>query len=267
MSSLLSAAILGIIQGVTEFLPVSSTGHLIIAEHLLGVSSNTLGLSFDIALHVGSALALILLFWKDIVKIIGDSVAKKTPSRLLVALIIATIPAGIAGVLFEHAIEKMFRSPTTVAVSLLIFSAPLLLADYLTKKSRENAQQTVTPIHAAIIGICQAIAVIPGVSRSGSTITGALLTGYNRTTAARFAFLLSIPIILLAGVKQTIDIVKEGTVLSSDQLLFFAVGFISSFIVAYLVVRWFLSFFQKFGFFPFVIYRVLLAMGIFLFLK
>lgn len=143
MPNLLSAIILGIIQGLTEFLPVSSTGHLIIFERILGVSQETFGLSFDVALHVGTACALILLFWKDLTAIVSESVKRRSPSPLLWALILATIPAGIAGLLFEKKIEHTFRTPQLVAWSLLIFSLLLLLGDYVARKRSTTTGKSV----------------------------------------------------------------------------------------------------------------------------
>ena len=266
MTNLIAAIILGVVQGLTEFLPVSSTGHLILFEHWLGVSERTFGLSFDVALHVGTALALILIFWKDIKQIVKES-AKHFPSPLLLSLIIGTIPAGIAGLLLEKKVDHAFRTPQLVAWSLLLFSGLLTIGDYLGKKKKEINPKHISGGQAFIIGLFQAIAIIPGVSRSGSTITGGLIVGQDRTSASRFAFLLSIPIILLAGAKQGLHVVTSGMLFSPNQLLFFIVGFATAFIVAYFTVKWFLQFFQKYGFLPFVIYRVLIAVFILVLMK
>lgn len=261
-----SAVLLGIIQGITEFLPVSSTGHLIVAEHILGVSQKTFGLPFDVSLHIGSALALIIIFKDELLGILSDIVKRKKLAPLAIALIAGTIPGGLAGLLFEKKIEQVFRSPTVVAISLIVFSALLLLGDYLTKKNKQSEKE-ISWVHGLVIGFFQGLAIIPGVSRSGSTITGGLSLGYNRETSTRFAFLLSIPIILLAGAKTSLDIFKEQVVFTPDQILFFFVGFLSSAITAFIAIRWFLKLFPRLGFFPFVIYRIIVAILILLFVR
>ena len=260
---LTKAIILGIIQGVTEFLPISSTGHLIVTEHLFNLNPETFGLTFDLALHIGTLFALLAFFRKDIQTIILD---REKSSISIQAILVGTIPAAVIGLLLESIVEESLRDYRIVAVNLILFSALLYWADRLSKKKKEG-QSTITLLQAFIIGCFQSIAIIPGVSRSGATIAGAMIVGKDRSDASRFAFILSIPIILLAAGKQGLDIVISGRVFSSSEILFFLVGTISSTITALIVLKWFMAYFRRAGFFPFIIYRILLAIAILLFIK
>jgi undecaprenyl-diphosphatase len=189
--TLIQSIVLGIIQGLTEFLPVSSTAHLLIGERLLGIPSSDLMTAFLVLVQLGTLLSLIVLFWKDLIGLVRAFFARpfSTPqNRLAWHLIIATIPAALFGFLLRHAVEALFRQPLLEAsVRLLITALLLALAEWLGKRTR--SQDSMTPLDALIIGLFQVLSVFPGASRSGTTISGGMLRGFDRPAAARFAFL------------------------------------------------------------------------------
>lgn len=189
------AIFLGIIQGLTEFLPVSSSGHLVIMQHFLGIQEAVL--TFDVMLHMGTLVAVFVAFWGDILEII-----KKPLERLTFLIIVGTIPAGLMGFLLEDFFTGLFSSLRSVGFALLVTGFLLWISDRFqgTKTTREMSY-----IDALVIGIFQGIAITPGISRSGSTIVGALWRGLDRVQAAKFSFLLSIPVILGAGLKELVD--------------------------------------------------------------
>lgn len=259
---LTKAVILGIIQGITEFLPISSTGHLIVVEHIFNLNPEIFGLTFDLALHLGSLLALLLFFRQDIQTMV---IGRKKSSISLSSIIVGTIPAAMVGVLLESRIEQSLRDYRIVAINLILFSALLYWAD--KKSTSKHVQSPITLLQAFIIGCFQSIAIIPGVSRSGATIAGALFVGQDRIEASRYAFILSIPIILLAAGKQGLDIILSHRIFTSGEIIFFFVGTLSSTITAIIVLKWFMSFFRRSGFLPFIIYRILLGAAILLFIR
>lgn len=254
MIDIVYAVIFGIVQGLTEFLPVSSTGHLVLLEKFFNLSPDIFGLSFDIALHLGTLGALLLYFRKDLQLIIVNSIRKRDTLGHL--LIIGTIPAIFFGLLFESLIRDSFRSPIFIAINLFFFSFVFLLAEKIGKNN--TTLKNMTKKQSFIIGIYQAIALLPGVSRSGITISGGLFNGFNREEAGRFAFLLSIPIIILASIKDFPHLITIG--FDSSTLTIFIVGMITSFIVGYLCIKYFLIYLKHHGFGPFIVYRVILAL-------
>jgi len=178
----LLALLAGAVQGLTEFLPISSTGHLIIFEKIFNISQEEFGLAFDASLHLGTLLAVLIFFWKDYLKIIS------LKNRFVAKLIIGTIPAVFFGLIFEKQIDSTLRQIWIIALALIFFSAIFILAEKFGKQTK--SKDNVSIIDALIIGLFQSIALIPGVSRSGSTISGGLFLGLKREEAARFAFLL-----------------------------------------------------------------------------
>ncbi|HEX5139726.1 MAG TPA: undecaprenyl-diphosphate phosphatase, partial [Dehalococcoidia bacterium] len=208
MGDLLEAAILGIVQGLTEFLPISSTGHLILTEKVLGIDSDKFGLQFDAAIHLGTLAAVLVYFRATIASLIaawfGSISARKwdvsADSRLAWLILLGTIPAGLAGLALESTAEDAFRDPALVAAMLILFSIPMVLAELYG--SQRRSLDGARPFDALLVGVAQAIALIPGVSRSGITISAAMFDGFRREEAAVFAFLLSAPIIAAAGSKQ-----------------------------------------------------------------
>ena len=250
----LQAITLGIIQGLTEFLPISSSGHLVLVPNLLGWSIQSQ--AFDTVLHFGTVGALIIYFWKDLFEIIKSK-------KLILLLLIGSIPAGILGFLFEKAFEETFRSVSSVLVFLLVGTVLMLVAESRYKKvwhtERIGEINKITNLKSFIIGIFQSFALFPGLSRSGSTISAGMLFGLTREAAARFSFLLSIPIVLGAGFFKIID---SYAVLSFDLDLL--LGFISSFLVGMIAIRFLLKFLKSNNLYVFIIYRLLLAVLYFL---
>jgi undecaprenyl-diphosphatase len=244
--SLLQALVLGIVQGLTEFLPVSSSGHLILFSSWLG-SGNDLG--FDLALHIGTLLALLWYFRRDIAQLAAGLLKGKSLSWYMAA---ATIPAVLAGVLLQDAAETAFRSYALVAFN-LIWVAVLMLAVERYAKHKKQLEQLRLPGSIGI-GVAQALALIPGVSRSGITITAGLAQGLTYEAATRFSFLLSAPIIAGAIAKV---LLSSGA--GSVNLPVVGVGVLASFISGYIAIRFMLSFLSKYGLRPFAYYRIALG--------
>lgn len=252
--------LLGFIQGASEFLPISSSAHLILAPWLFRFPDP--GLSFDVALHFGTLVAVVLYFWRDWVEIFRLSFFPKTKSSeafrrlslgkdMLWLLILATIPGILAGYFLESYAETAFRSPILIAIALSVVGLILYLADRY-HKHRKNIGE-VGWLDSLIIGLSQAVAIIPGVSRSGATITAGLLRGLNRQSAARFSFLLSTPIIFGAAVKELPNLAAVG--LNIPLVL----AVISSAVSGYLAIKYLLKFVERAGYAIFFWYRLGLA--------
>jgi len=258
---LIQIVLLALIQGLTEFLPISSSAHLILPQELFGWPDQ--GLAFDVAVHFGSLIAVLAYFRKDIVVMIAAWVQQfgqrgpSKDSKLAWMIIIATVPAGIAGLLFNSYIESELRSGLVIAWTTIIFGIILYVAD--RKKLLNKGVYEIGISTALIIGCAQAVALIPGTSRSGITITAALLLGFTRVDSARFSFFMSIPIIILGAGFEVLKLVEEPYIAWSD----IAIGTTISAISAYLCIYYFLAFIERIGMLPFVIYRLLL--GAFLF--
>lgn len=257
---IIQAIALALLQGLTEFLPVSSSAHLILLPVLLGWEDQ--GLAFDVAVHVGTLTAVVAYYRKDLIQIISawsrSLIGKEVSddSKLAWYVILGTIPVGLVGVMLPDVIETVLRSPLVIAASTMVFA---FLLWYSEKRAKE-ARTTVKLSDAIIIGLFQAIALIPGTSRSGITITAGLLTGLKREYAARFSFLLSIPTIALAGMVKGKELVETAEPVMWDLIL---IGVVLSAVVAYISISWFLKLLDRVGMMPFVYYRLIL--GIFLF--
>ena len=258
------AAVLGAIQGFAEVLPISSSAHLILVPWLFKWPES--GLTFDVALHLGTFLALSLYFWRDIVEMIVsffDAIAAhriNTPARRLPFLIIAaTIPAAVVGKLFEDKIEAIFRSnPMLIASVLIGFGLILGLSDRFGRKRLTLGD--IKTASAVNIGLLQCLALIPGVSRSGITITAGLLLGFTRESSARFSFLMSLPIVAGAALLKTVHLFKHG--IPAGEGLPMLVGIIFSAVTGYISVAFLLRFVQKQSLAPFVWYRVIVGGGL-----
>jgi undecaprenyl-diphosphatase len=267
----IQAAILGLVQGLTEFLPVSSSAHLVIVPWLFGWADP--GLAFDVALHMGTLIAVLAYFWRDwlnlirgLLRIVATRRIDSDPQgRLGVYILLGTIPGVIAGVLLESRIDESFHSadPKTqsngiliIAVLMMLLAVALFGAERLARHRLEIAQITLGT--ALSIGLAQALAVLPGVSRSGSTITAGLFAGLKREAAARFSFLLGTPIIVGSGIKKGYDIFKEGGIASADQAAF-AIGFVIALISGYAAIWFLLRFLQRNSTIPFIVYRVVVG--------
>lgn len=271
--TLTEVVILAIIQGITEFLPVSSSAHLIFPSQILGWQDQ--GLAFDVAVHVGTLLAVVCYYLADLVQIgthTIESIIKRrnTPiSRVGWFIILATIPAGLCGYLFENNIATVARSINVIAYTTIIFGLLLGIASYINRKlcwrtilniqgQRADSLRHMTLQQAIIIGFAQALALIPGTSRSGITLTAGLFLGLRPEAAARFSFLLSIPIIMASGLLESIKLYQNPAMGGADisQML---VGAFVSFILAISVIHFFMKYISKSGMAIFVVYR--LALG------
>ena len=249
---------LALLQGLTEFLPISSSAHLILVPRLLGWADQ--GLAFDVAVHVGTLIAVVAYFRKDLLLIVRDwfrSISERElhPQAVLGwGVIIGTLPVGLFGLVAENWIETTLRSPLVIAGATVLFGLLLGGVDHWARGLR--ALDRLTWRDALIIGVFQAVALIPGTSRSGITITAGLLLGFDRVSAARFSFLLSIPVIVLAGGLKTLELM--GTSDPVDwYVLLLGVG-VSS-LSAYGCIGWFMRLLQRTGMLPFVLYRLLLG--------
>ncbi len=253
------AFILGLVQGLGEFLPISSSAHLIVVPWLFGWADQ--GLGFDVALHWGTLLAVVVYFRKDIWLLVRGFIHSLRPStrdfanniyqKLSWLIIIATIPAAIIGKVLESQVEHAFRSPLLIAFTMLGFGVVLFMADKFGPKMRNL--DSAKPLHALLIGLSQALALVPGVSRSGSTMTTGLILGFKRADAARFSFLMSIPITFGAG------LLKIGDLQSGVSTGAFVVGMMTSAVVGFLAIKFLLRLLAKKDFTMFVWYRIAFA--------
>jgi len=252
--TILHSFLLGIIQGLTEFIPVSSTAHLLIGQKLLGIPANNAIFSFLILVQLGTSLSLVIYFWKDLLKLVKSFFAKPFSSqenKLGWFIIIATLPALVFGYLLKPAVEALFKTPLLeAAIRLLITAVVLTLAEWLGK--RNHSLEKMTWLDALFIGFAQVIAIFPGASRSGTTIGAGMARGLDRPSAARFAFLMSVPVMLAAGGYQALDLLKMPNLGSFLPLL--AVGFVSAAIVGWLAVRWLLGYLNKHTLYIFAAY-------------
>lgn len=254
----LAAALLGVVQGLTEFLPVSSSGHLILARAVTGWDPGRFGLAFDVACHVGTFLAVVAYFRDDLLRLTaavpGSLGGRQGTWEQLGRLIVAgTVPLVIVGLLWADALEQL-RSPSVVAVTLALGGVGLVLAERLGSQSR--TEQGIGYADAVWIGVAQTVALVPGVSRSGITITAAMLLGLRRESAARFTFLLSVPAVLAAALKEGLDLAKAGGDLPFGL---FAVGLVSSAVVGYVTVKFFIRYLAGHALTGFAVYRLVLA--------
>ena len=260
--TLIQIITLALVQGFTEFLPISSSAHLILVPIATGWQDQ--GLGFDIAVHVGTLTAVMLYFRKEIVTMAVDwsasCIQRKSigESRLAWAVIFGTIPVCIAGLLFSDIIDSSLRSPMVIAYTTIGFGLLLWFAD--SKGTQQRDEHHLTWRDVLIIGLAQAIALIPGTSRSGITMTAALLLGLSRSAAARFSFLLSIPAILASGSYKTLQLIKAEHAVNWGEIF---LGIMLSGLIAYACIHVFLKLLERVGMLPFVIYRLLLGVGLF----
>jgi undecaprenyl-diphosphatase len=251
------AIVLGLVQGATEFLPVSSSGHLILVPRLLGWPDQ--GLAFDAAVHLGTVLALLIYFTGELRRLVGGVLARRPADcRLAAAVLLGSIPAGLAGLAFQHVIETRLRSVTVVAVSTLLWALVLWWADRRAAWNRVRDLREVGIGRALVVGLAQALALIPGTSRSGITISAGLFTGLDRSTAARFAFFLGLPVTVAAGLLESMALARAG--LTAADLGVIALGVGTSF-AAGLAAIWFLvEYLRRRTLAVFVVYRIALGL-------
>ena len=263
--TILQAIILGIIQGLTEFLPISSSAHLVIAPYLFqwDIAQDYI-FPFDVLVQLGTLVAVILYFWKDLFHIIRAffiGIWRKQPfadqnSRMAWFILLATIPAGLAGIFLKDAVENAFLSPLITAFFLLGTAMILFLAERLGKKNRDA--ESITGLDALIVGIGQALSIFPGISRSGSTISFGMFRNIKRKPAGRLSFLMSIPIMAAAGLLSLLDLFDIPDLSSFIPLLI--IGFITAAVIGYISIHWLLKFLQQNSLIYFSIYCIAIAL-------
>lgn len=252
------AIVLALVQGLTEFLPISSSAHLILFPRLLGWPDQ--GLAFDVAVHVGTLCAVVLYFRRDLTPMARDWIKSlltrqnTANSRLAWAVLWGTVPVGLAGLLLKGYVENNLRSELVIAAATIMFGVLLWVADAKGRGKRDEFSLRISDI--AIIGVAQAFALIPGTSRSGATMTAGLILGLSREGSARFSFLLSIPVIALAGMMLSVDLVEQPGVVDWGAIV---IGVVTSAVTAYLCIHFFLKLLERIGMLPFVIYRFVLG--------
>lgn len=255
-----SAIVLGFVQGVTEFLPVSSTGHLILVRSIFGIEDGN-GLAFDAVLHLATASAVVVYFFDEIwmllqtiLRVLGKLPVNKKDVTLIQALVVASIPAVILGLFLEDIMGTLFRHPLLVAGVLIFGSGLFIFAEY---KYQNSYRDGVVDIPTGFkIGLFQTLALIPGMSRSGATISGGMLLGLTRAESAKFAFLMAIPIMLGAGTKKLLELITAGASVSWLPII---IGSITAFIVGLLAIHFMITFVKKHTLWPFIWYRIVLA--------
>lgn len=254
----LQAIVLALVQGLTEFLPISSSAHLILFPRLAGWEDQ--GLAFDVAVHVGTLTAVIAYFRREVARMFSawlqSMVAgrRTAEGRLAWQVVLGTLPVALSGLVFHDLIETWLRSPLVIAASTIVFGLLLGWSDRRGRQSRD--EYTLRLADVLLIGCAQALALIPGTSRSGITMTAALALGLTRTGAARFSFLLSIPVILIAGGYETLKLVQQEGEVAWGAIL---AGSVVAAISAYLCIHFFLQLIERIGMLPFVVYRLVLG--------
>ncbi|MFM2213851.1 MAG: hypothetical protein RL427_1114 [Bacteroidota bacterium] len=251
----IQAAVLAIIEGITEFLPISSTGHMIIASSFFGIAHDDFTKLFTVVIQLGAILSVVVLYFKRFFQTLD----------FYFKLLVAFIPAVVFGLLFSKKIDALLENPITVAISLVIGGIILLKVDDLFSTNEETKEQeTISYATAVKIGLFQCLAMIPGVSRSGASIVGGMSQKLSRTTAAEFSFFLAVPTMLGATVKKCYDYYKDGYVLTHDQVNFLILGNVVAFIVALLAIKSFIGYLSKHGFKMFGYYRIAAGVAILL---
>jgi undecaprenyl-diphosphatase len=246
MDSIVVSALLGLVQGLTEFIPVSSTGHLILFEKALGFQSLP-GKTFEVVVQLGSAFAVCCAYWRRLVF---------CDRRVLVAVLLATIPAGVLGFLCHNYIKAFLYNPTTVATSLIIGGCVFFWIERKSRASEMSSLESISPQQSLWVGGAQALALIPGVSRSGATIGSGVLVGMNRRVATEFSFLLAIPTLMGAGFY---DVLAHRSLFTSDHVVMMSVGFATAFVSSFFVFRPLVMCIDRCGFTPFAWYRIALG--------
>jgi undecaprenyl-diphosphatase len=250
--TLLEAFLLGLLEGFTEFLPVSSTGHILLAGHFLGFEST--GKTFEVLIQLGAILAIVTVYFQRFWHILVTLPSSKRSQNFALGILIAFLPAAVIGA-FAHGFIKtvLFESPALICVMLILGGIVLLWVDTLNLKPRQTDAMTLQPLTAFKIGLCQCLAMIPGVSRSGSTIVGGMLMGLSKPAAAEFSFFLALP--TMAGA-FSYDLYKSRDLLSFDDGIIIVVGFLTAFVAAVIVVRGLLAFVSRHGLTPFGWWRI-----------
>lgn len=271
MLDVFKAIILGIIEGITEWLPISSTGHLILANEFLKMNMTDAFMEmFEVVIQLGAILAVVVLFWNklwpltlrnscSVRRLVGKVGVKKKSITLWIKVIIACLPAAVIGLLFDDEINALFFNPTTVAIMLIVYGVAFILIEYFNK-NKDYKIHTISSLPystAFFIGLFQVLSMIPGTSRSGSTILGAMLLGLSRTAAAEFSFYLAVPVMFGAS---ALKLLKYGFSFTGTEFIVLAAGMIMSFVVSIIIIKFLLDFVRKKSFSVFGYYRI--ALGI-----
>lgn len=266
--TIIQSITLGVVQGLTEFLPISSSGHLILVPKIFNWQLQSL--AFDVALHLGTLLAVVVYFRSDLLRLARAAFLYKNSAfekdrRIILYIIIGIVPAGITGAFANEIIETRFRSVAVIAVNLIVWGIFLIAADVFASRAEQRIKNhPVTAKSAAIVGIAQVFSLIPGTSRSGATIAAGIFSGLPRINAARFSFLMSVPLIAAAGVFKLRDIFASGA--GSIETLPLLIGFASSAIVGWFAIGLLMKTLSRFGLSAYGVYRIILAAAILLFL-
>ncbi|MGE0765413.1 MAG: undecaprenyl-diphosphate phosphatase [Hyphomicrobiaceae bacterium] len=249
------SVLLGVVEGLTEFIPVSSTGHLLLIEHFLGIKPDKR--VFEILIQLGAVLALLTIYSARLWKLVADLPSDPAARRFVSGIVLAFLPAALAGVLGHKFIkEVLFETPLLICITLITGGVILLMVDRMQLRPTINAADEVGPLTALKIGACQCLALVPGVSRSGATIVGAMLLGLTKRAAAEFSFFLAMP--TMAGA-FAYDLYKNYGALDTAALHSIAIGFVMAFITGVVVVRYLLEFVSKYGFAPFAWWRLIVG--------
>jgi undecaprenyl-diphosphatase len=256
MSDTLRAVILGVVEGVTEFLPVSSTGHLLLAERFFGLGEDGFWKSFAILIQLGAILAIVVLYFVKLSRVAVGALSNDDDRRFIIGVLVAFLPAVIIGLIFGKYIKALLFDPWVVCFSLIVGGAILLWVDQIDHKPHEHDATRFPLLMYLWIGVAQCLAMIPGVSRSGATIVAAMLLGADKRAAAEFSFFLAIPTMVGAF---AYDFYKSRSEMSVDHLGLIAIGFVVSFITAMIVVKGFLGYVTRHGFVLFAWWRVIVG--------
>jgi undecaprenyl-diphosphatase len=267
--TVLQAIVLGIVQGLTEFLPISSSGHLLLVPWLFNwhvlLENPSLNKTFDVALHLGTFVAVVLYFWREIGRLIGAwvrSISRRSlaepEGKLAWLLIVSTIPAAFVGVAFEDFITNTLGKPWMIGVAMIVFAGFMYLIDHVAKLDRDL--EALTWVDALLIGVAQSLALLPGVSRSGITMMTGLLLRLDRESAARYSFLMSIPVIGGAAVYKGLEVAKDG--LPAGTAMPFAVGMVSAALSGIAAIWFVLAYLKRHNFNIFVLYRIVVGVGV-----
>ncbi|HSW47111.1 MAG TPA: undecaprenyl-diphosphate phosphatase [Phycisphaerae bacterium] len=258
MHDILKAVILGIVEGLTEFLPISSTGHLILVEPWLGIPEGDpfWAGTFDIFIQIGAILAVVVYFWRRLWRLAVHPADRSWKENILVKLFVAFLPAAVVGLLLHDFMEKHLMTPFVVACALVVGGVAIMIIEAIVRHPRIGDVAGVSLRCALVIGLVQCLSMVPGTSRSGATIMGALLMGLTPAAAAEFSFFLSIPTIFAAGGFKLLKNIKE---IEPQQFVTLGVGFVVSFVVAWFVVKVFMRFIQTHRFTSFAVYRIVLG--------
>ncbi|MDW2744809.1 undecaprenyl-diphosphate phosphatase [Atlantibacter subterraneus] len=265
LHSLVIAAILGVVEGLTEFLPVSSTGHMIIVGHLLGFEGET-AKTFEVVIQLGSILAVVVMFWRRLFSLIGIHFGRPSHEGMgrgrlsLIHILLGMIPAVVLGLVLHDLIKSLFN-PTNVMYALVVGGVLLIAAElFKPKEPRAPGLDDMTYRQAFAIGCFQCLALWPGFSRSGATISGGMLVGVSRYAASEFSFLLAVPMMMGA---TALDLYKSYHFLTAADIPMFAVGFVTAFLVALVAIKTFLQIIKRISFIPFAIYRFIVAAAVY----